>query len=53
MAATVLCAGVWGIAFLTAKGDNHVARFLVAMTTLTYFLVLRIAGTRMLASWHD
>ena len=25
----------------------------IAATTLTYFLVLRIAGTRMLASEHD
>ena len=53
MAATVLCAGVWGVAFLAVKGDNHVARFLVAATTLTYFLVLRIAGRRMLAPEHD
>ena len=45
--------GVWGVAFLPVKGDNHVARFLVAATTLNYFLVLRIAGTRMRASEHD
>ena len=53
MAATALCAGVWGVALLTVKGDNHVAGFLVVMTTLTYFLVLLIAGGHMLASRRD
>jgi hypothetical protein len=53
MAATVLCAGVWGVALLTVKGDNNVAATLVAMATLTYFLVLLIAGGHLLALRHD
>jgi hypothetical protein len=52
-AATLLCAGVWGVALLTVKGDNHVVSFVVVMTTLTYFLVLLITGAHMLASRHD
>jgi hypothetical protein len=53
MASTMLCAGVWGIALLTVKGDNQAAAFLVMMTTLTYFLVLLIAGGHALALRHD
>ena len=53
MAATVFYAGVWGVALLTVKGDNNVAGFLVVMTTLTYFLVLLIAGGHMLAARHE
>jgi hypothetical protein len=53
LAATVLCAGVWGVALRTVKGDNHVAGFLVLMTTLTYFVVLAIAGGQVLALRHD
>ena len=53
MAATVLCAGIWGVALLTVKGDNRVAGYLIFMTTLTYFLVLIIAGGHMLALRHN
>ena len=53
MAATVLCAGVWGVALLTVKGDNNAAADLVLMTTLIYFLVLLIAGGHALALRHD
>ena len=53
IAATLLCAGVWGVALLTVKGDNNVATSLVVMTTLTYFLVLLIAGGHALALRHE
>jgi hypothetical protein len=53
MAATAFCGGVWGVALLTVKGDNRVAAFLVVMTTLTYFLVLLIAGGHMIAARHE
>jgi hypothetical protein len=55
MAATALCAGVWGVVVLTVKegGDNHVAGWLVVMTTLTYFLVLITAGGHLLASRQE
>jgi len=53
MGATAIWASVWGVALLTVKGDNRVVSFLVVAITLTYFLVLLIAGGHMLASWHQ
>jgi hypothetical protein len=47
MVATVLWAGIWGAAFLT-EGANPVAGFLLMMTTLAYFMILIIAGARIL-----
>lgn len=53
MAATGICASVWGVALLTVQGDNHVVSFVVAMTTLTYLVVLLIAGGHMVASRYE
>jgi len=45
MWATVLCAGVWGVALLAlGEGDNYVAGFLIMITTLSYFLLLISIG---------
>jgi Domain of unknown function (DUF1707) len=52
MVATVLCAGIWGAAFLT-EGDNPVVGFLLMMTTLAYFMVLIIAGAHIFTSRQD
>ena len=53
MVATVLYAGVWA-AFLAAAGDDsHAASFLFTMATLTYLLILTIAGANMLALRHE
>jgi Domain of unknown function (DUF1707) len=52
MVATVLCAGIWGAAFLT-ESDNPVAGFLLMMTTLAYLMVLIIAGAHILKLRQD
>ena len=45
--ATVSCAAVWELAFLLTRGsDSHVAGFLVVMATLTYFVLMALAGRR-------
>jgi hypothetical protein len=52
--ATVACAGVWELAFLITQGsDSHVAGFLVVMATLTYFVLMTLAGAQLLVLRHE
>jgi hypothetical protein len=52
--ATVACAGVWELAFLITRGrDSHVAGFLVVMATLTYFVLMALAGAQLLVLRHE
>jgi Domain of unknown function (DUF1707) len=54
MAAGAFYAGVWGVAYLTAKhGDGHAAVELVMLTTLIYLMVSVVAGAVVLASRHQ
>jgi hypothetical protein len=49
MAATVFFAGVYFAILTAAPDDNNAAGFLFSMTSLTYLLILTIAGANMLA----
>jgi hypothetical protein len=52
--ATVACAGVWELAFLITRGrDSHVAGFLVVMATLTYVVLMALAGAQLLVLRHE